>query len=144
MRNIVNEDVQSLSLLFFPDSEAYKPGKSFSNLDFRTPFSLKLLFLYFPIMHSMTIEHTWCRYTTYETPSTFLPFVTYTQQTRYPYFFLPQITWTRLTVTRDFSVERTERDLINARENHCWRIHNKGSCQVKSRPRDRFSRYSEE
>ena len=30
MRNAVNEDVQSLSLLFFPDSEAYKPGKSFS------------------------------------------------------------------------------------------------------------------
>jgi len=30
MHNTVNEDVQSLSLLFFPDSEAYKPGKSFS------------------------------------------------------------------------------------------------------------------
>jgi hypothetical protein len=30
MRNTVNEDVQSLSLLFFPDSEAYKPGKSIS------------------------------------------------------------------------------------------------------------------
>jgi len=43
MRNTVNEDVQSLSLLFFPDSEAYKPGKSFSNLDsilFKTSFPL--------------------------------------------------------------------------------------------------------
>ena len=30
MRNSVNKDVQSFSLLFFPDSEEYKPGNSFS------------------------------------------------------------------------------------------------------------------
>jgi len=42
------------------------------------------------------------------------------------------------------SMERAERDSITARESNCSQMHSKVSCQVTSKPRDRFSRYSKE
>ena len=48
MRKTVNEDVQSLSLLFFPDSEEYKPGKFFSTSGFSNSILFKISVPLFP------------------------------------------------------------------------------------------------
>jgi hypothetical protein len=45
------QDVQSLSLLFFPDSEAYRPGKSFST----SGLSNSILFITLNLQLSYTV-----------------------------------------------------------------------------------------
>jgi hypothetical protein len=93
-------------------------------------------------------RHTWCRNTTYVNTSSSLPFVIVCcchrinrRDNHISYHRLLELDDLSLVI---FSVERTERDLITAQESDCWWMHNKVSCQVKSMPRDGFSRYARE
>jgi len=86
----------------------------------------------------------------YVTSSTFLPFVivccchrnnrrdTHTSSF---YKLLLELDDQSLVVS---SMERAEHDFKTAREIDCSRMHRKVSCQVTSKPRDWFSRYSKE
>ena len=114
MRNTVNEDVPSLSLLFFPDSEHINLGNPFPQLDFRTPLSLKLIFLYFPVMRSMTNTHD---VGTQHTSPLHLPAICNLESTD----AIPILLCSTLRELDDLSllicsVEKTERVLLTARE----------------------------
>jgi hypothetical protein len=134
MCNTVNKDVQSLSLLFFPDSEAYKPGKSFST----SGLSNSILFqISVPLFPYDAFNDNWD--TTYVTTSTFLPFVccchTNIRDTHISYDILRELDDLSLVIC---SMERRERDVITAWESDftvLYQRHATGSRDIqKSKP----------
>jgi hypothetical protein len=94
MCNTVNKDVQSFSLLFFPDTEAYKHGKFFSASGLLNSILSKISV---PVFTYNVFNDNW---DTHDVDNIchhlHLPAICYSvllpykQQTQYPYF-LPQI-----------------------------------------------------